>query len=133
MMMEHVSPFLDGMRTRNPDALSEHLAEHVVLESPIFTEPFIGKEAALGVLKVLLSAIDEFEAMDIIAGENRAAIMLRIRAGGVEVTGADDLTIDRDGRIAKMSIQWRPLEKIVAIQQRLAPLIGAPKLGLVEI
>jgi hypothetical protein len=26
-----------------------------------------------------------------------------------------------------------PLEKIVAIQQRLAPLIGVPKLGLVQI
>lgn len=36
MMMDHVSPFLEGMRARNPDSLGEHLADHVVLESPIF-------------------------------------------------------------------------------------------------
>jgi hypothetical protein len=133
MMMNHVSPFLEGMRARNPDTLAEHLAEHVVLESPVFTDPFVGKEAALGVLKVLLAGIDEFEATEVISGETRAAIMLRIRAGDAEVTGVDDLTVDADGRIARMSIQWRPLEKIVAIQQRLAPLVGAPKLGLVQI
>ncbi|WP_431015337.1 nuclear transport factor 2 family protein [Bradyrhizobium pachyrhizi] len=132
MMMNHVSPFLDGMHSRNPDSLGEHLAENVVLESPIFPEPFVGKEAALGVLKVLLSGIDQFEATNIIAGESRAAIMLRIRAGDAEVTGVDDLSVDTDGRIVRMSIQWRPLEQIVAIQQRLAPLVGAPKLRLVQ-
>jgi hypothetical protein len=133
MMMNHVSPFLEGMRARNPDGLAEHLAEDVVLESPVFTTPFIGKEAAMGVLKILLAGIDEFEATEVIAGETRAAIMLRIRAGDAEVTGVDDLTVDADGRIARMSIQWRPLEKIVAIQQRLAPLAGVPKLGLVQL
>ena len=133
MMMDHVSPFLEGMRARNPDSLGEHLADHVVLESPIVTEPFVGKEAVLGVLRLLLSGIDQFEATDIIAGENRAAILLRIRAGDAEVTGVDDMSVDIDGRIARMSIQWRPLEQIVAIQQRLAPLIGAPKLRLVQI
>lgn len=133
MIMDHVSPFLGGMHNRNPDVLAEHLAEQVVLESPIFTEPFVGKDAAMAVLRVLLAAVDEFETTAIIPGESRAAIMLRIKAGDAEVTGVDDLTVDSDGRIAKMSIHWRPLEKIVAIQQRLAPLIGAPKLSLVQI
>jgi hypothetical protein len=32
-----------------------------------------------------------------------------------------------------MSVQGRPLEKIVAIQQRPAALIGTPNLGLVQI
>jgi hypothetical protein len=131
MIMIHVSPLMEGIRARNPDGLAEHLAEHVVLESPVFTDPFIGKEAAMGGLRVLLAGIDEFEATEVIAGETRAAIMRRIRAGNAEVTGVDDLKVDADGRIARMSIQWRPLEKIVAIQQRLAPLIGAPKLGLI--
>lgn len=133
MIMNHVSPFLEGIQARNPDSLAEHLADDVVLESPIFATPFIGKEAALGVVKILLAVVDEFEVTEVISGETRAAIMLRIRAGDAEVTGVDDLTVDADGRIAKMSIQWRPLEKIVAIQQRLAPLIGVPKLGLVQI
>jgi hypothetical protein len=31
-----------------------------------------------------------------------------------------------------LSVQWRPLEAVVAIQQRLAPQIGASALELVE-
>jgi len=121
------------MHARNPDNLAEHLAEDVVLESPFLSDPFVGRQAVMRVLQVLLAGVDEFEATEVIAGETRAAIMLRIRAGDAEVTGVDDLTVNADGLIARMSVQWRPLEKIVAIQQRLAPLIGVPKLGLVQI
>jgi hypothetical protein len=49
------------------------------------------------------------------------------------VTGVDDMTVDDDGLITSMSVQWSPLEQIVAIQQKLAPLIGVPALKLVEV
>jgi hypothetical protein len=81
---------------------------------------------------VLLSAVDEFETTAVITGEKRAVVMLRIRVGDAEVTGVDDLEIDNDGLITSMSVQWRPLDQIVAIQQKLAPLVGVPALQLVE-
>lgn len=79
-----------------------------------------------------MAGVDELETAAIIAGENRAAIMLRIRAGEAEVTGVDDMIVGADGRIISMTVQWRPLAGIVAIQQKLAPLVGVPALELVE-
>lgn len=67
-----------------------------------------------------------------VAGENRAAIMLRIRAGDAEVMGVDDMVVGEDGSIISMIVQWRPLAGIVAIQQRPTPPVGVPALKLVE-
>lgn len=132
MNMTHLQPFLDGMHARTPEALGAHLSDGVVLDSPLVAKPFVGRDAVLGVLEILLTGVDTFETTAIIADGYRAAVMLRIRAGEAEVTGVDDLTVDTDGRITSMSVQWRPLASMVAIQQKLAPLIGVPALELVE-
>lgn len=132
MNMDHVTPYLAAMDARKPELLGDHLSEHVVLKSPFLAAPFLGKMAALEVLSVLLSAVDEFETTAVIVGDNRAAVMLRIRLGEAEVTGIDDMEIGDDGRITSMTVHWRPLDQIVAIQQKLAPLVGVPALQLVE-
>jgi hypothetical protein len=132
MNMKHVRPFLDAMHSKASAAVGEHLSPDVVLHSPFVTKPFIGRSAVVGILKVLLSGVDEFVATAIIADESRAAIVLRIRAGETQVTGVDDLSVDADGFISSMSVQWRPLEAVVTIQQKLARLIGVPALELVE-
>jgi hypothetical protein len=132
MDMTHVQPFLDGMDAGRVDRLGDHLSDDVVLFSPMVSEPFVGREAVVNVLGVLHAAVDEFMTTAVIAGDTRAAVMLRIRAGDTEVTGVDDMSVGPDGRITSMSVQWRPLANIVAIQQRLAPLIGIPALELVE-
>ena len=132
MNMEHVTLFLDGMHARAPEALGGHLSHDVVLNSPFVSTPFIGRDAVMSVLRVLLSAVDEFETTAIIPGEDRAAIMLRIRAGEAEVTGVDDMVVGGDGRITSMTIQWRPLQQVVQLPQKLAPLIGVAALRLVE-
>ena len=132
MDMRHVHPFLEAMDNKRSDVLTKHLSTDVVLYSPFVVEPFVGREAVHALLAVLLSAVDEFTTTAIIADENRAAIILRIRVGDVQVTGVDDMSIDGDGLICRMSVQWRPLANIVAIQQKLAPLIGVPSLILVE-
>ena len=132
MNMVHVQPFLDAMHAKSVDKLAEHLSVDVAIYSPFVTQPFTGKDTVVGVLRALLSGVDEFEATGIIADEQRAAVLLRIRAGSTEATGVDVVTVDADGLINSMSIQWRPLEALVAIQQRLAPLIGVPVLELVQ-
>lgn len=132
MNMIHLQPFLDAMHAKDAARLGEHLSADVVLNSPFVTAPFAGRDAVVGVLTVLLSGVDDFTTTAIIADTSRAAIILRIRAGDTEVTGVDDLTINAAGLIDSMSVQWRPLEAIVAMQRKLAPLIGIPALELVE-
>lgn len=133
MNMLHVTPFLNSMHARNATALGEHMAENVILYAPFATEPFVGKDVVLQIISAVLSAVDEFSVTAIIPAENRAAIMVRIRLSDIEVTGVDDMTIDKNGYIASMTVQWRPLAQVVALQQKLAPLLGAPAFDLVEI
>ena len=132
MDMRHVRPFIDGMDAGRTEGIGGHLSDDVVLHSPLVRDPFVGRDAVVRVLGVLRAAVDEVVTTAVIAGEDRVAIALRIRAGGTEVTGVNDVSVGADGRIVRMSAQWRPLADVVAIQQRLAPLIGVPALELVE-
>lgn len=132
MDMKHVQPFIDGLDAGRIEVIGRHLGDDVVLHSPLVREPFVGRDAVVRVLGVLRAAVDEFATTAVIVGDDRAAIVLCIRAGGAEVTGINDVSVGADGRIVRMSAQWRPLADVVAIQQRLAPLIGVPALELVE-
>lgn len=131
MDMTHLKPFLNGMHGGNADALVDHMSEDVVLNSPILAEPVRGKAAVADVLAALLQVADNFEVRSIVAAEGRAAVFVAIRAGNVVVEGVDDMHVDRDGLVSSMTIQWRPLPAVVAMQQLIAPVIGAPVMRLV--
>ena len=133
MNTEHLLPFLDAMHTGDKDGLKDHLAEDVILRSPIVVEPFEGRDIVLAVLGALLSVITKFEVTDTIIGDTHAAIILAIMAGDVEAQGVDYVHVNDEGLIDSMIIQWRPLPAIVAIQQKLAPVIGIPPLQLVQV
>lgn len=128
----HLQPFMDAMHRRDEAGLAEHVRGDIVLNSPIFAEPFEGKEKVLAVLSLIVGLADDFEVTDMLTGETNAAMFITIRASEDEVQGVDNVHVDDDGLIKSMTIQWRPLAAIVAMQQRLAPKIGVPALGLVE-
>ena len=132
MSLEHLKPFLEAMGQGDTDSLAAHLAEDVFLRSPIVVKQFEGKGQVLEVLKALLSIIDRFEVTDTLIGDTHVAAVLKIKVGDIEVEGVDYIAIDKDGLIKSMVIQWRPLPLVVAIQQKLAPVIGIPALKLVE-
>ncbi len=77
MNMIHAQPFLDVMHAKASVALEKYLDPDITLRSPFLPEPFVGRDAVVGVLKALLAGI-------------------------------------------------------VAIQKKLAPLVGVPALELVE-
>ncbi len=132
MDMTHLQPFLDAMHAGDPDALAPHVSDAVVLRSPILTEPFEGRDAVQRLLALLLRATDSFEVTDMVTTDMRALVFVTIRAGDVTVEGIDDMRVDADGLVSSMTIQWRPLPAIVAMQQRIAPLAGLPVLQLLQ-
>ena len=130
MDMPHLTPFLDAMHRGDAAGVSAHMSQDVVLRSPILADPIQGKTAVNQVLDALLRVVDSFVVTDIVAAETHAAVFATITAGDVTVEGADDMHVDPDGLVTSMTIQWRPLAAIVAMQQRLAPLLGIPALTL---
>ena len=131
MNMNHLQPFLDAMHRGDSAALSAHMSEDVVLRSPILADPIEGKVAVSRLLAVLLQVADSFTVTDLVPADTHAAVFVRIHSGEIMIEGVDDMHVDSAGLVTSMTIQWRPLPALVEMQQRLAPLIGAPALRLV--
>lgn len=125
-----VTALLAGMHAGDVEKVAENVADGIVLKSPIFADPFVGREQALAVIGHLLGAVDEFDSGEILIGETCFAVQLTLKAGATEVEGVDIVTVDDGGKVDSMTIQWRPLPAIVEVQNRLAPAVGVPALKL---
>lgn len=58
-------------------------------------------------------------------------MFLRIKIDDIEIDGVDVTYLDEDGLIDSMTVAWRPLPAVVAMQNRIAPRLGLPALKLV--
>jgi SnoaL-like domain len=58
---EHLDAYLEAMGRRDVEGTKAHLADDVVIRSPIVPAPFQGKEQVIRVLDALLNTVDAFE------------------------------------------------------------------------
>jgi hypothetical protein len=127
-----LTALLEALHAHDAERAAESLADDIVLKSPIFAEPFIGRDQAKGVIGHLLNAVDDFESTEIIGGNGKFAVLLKLKVGDTEVEGVDIVSVNDEGKVDSMTVQWRPLPAIVAVQNRLAPAVGVPVLTLTE-
>jgi hypothetical protein len=132
MSINQLQPFLDALHRHDLEAVAAAMADDVVLKSPIVVEPFRGKERVLFVLGHLLKVVDEFNAIEILEGPEHFAVFLEIRADSIRVEGMDFIRLNATGLVQSMTITWRPLPAVVAVQNRLAVALGVTPLRLVE-
>jgi len=128
-----LAALLDGMHARDMQKVAENISEDIVLKSPIFADPFVGREQAVEVITHLLSVVDQFEPGEVLWGEDKFAAILKLRVGTTDVEGVDVITLNEEGKVNSMTIQWRPLPAVVEVQNRLAPAVGAPVLKLTPV
>ena len=133
MDMTHLNGFLEAMQKGDLDALEAHMADDVIVRSPIVVEPFRGKAAVRSVAQLLLKVVDKFTVRDVMQGSSYVAVYLGLTVGSDELDGVDCFRMNDSGLVQEMAIMWRPLPAVVAVQNRLAPAIGAPALQLVPI
>ena len=92
--------FVDTMHGgADKDALSGILAEDVVMYGPLSDEPLTGSET-------------------------HHAAYFRLQVEDTVVDGMDYILLDEDGKIAEVTIWWRPLPSGVQMQRHLAGLVG---------
>ncbi|MDV3123440.1 nuclear transport factor 2 family protein [Mycobacterium sp. 21AC1] len=128
-----LTALLAAMRDHDADRAGEYLTDDIVLKSPIFAEPFTGRGNATALIGHLVNAVDEFESTGVLGGSETFAVTLKLRVGDTEVEGVDIVHVNAEGKIDAMTVQWRPLPAIVAVQNRLAPAVGVPALTLTEL
>ncbi|WP_027794849.1 nuclear transport factor 2 family protein [Paraburkholderia acidipaludis] len=128
---EHLDAYLEAMARRHVEGTLPHMADDVVLRSPIAPTPFEGKERVAAVLTQLLGTVDAFEPKLLLRDAADCVSIFTIRSGDNVIDGMDHMHLNDAGLVDSMTVAWRPLPAVVAVQQKLAPKLGGTALMLV--
>ncbi|KKJ05945.1 nuclear transport factor 2 family protein [Burkholderia gladioli] len=128
---EHLDAYLEAMGKRDVEGTKFHMANNVVLRSPIAPTPIEGKERVAEVLTQLLDTVDTFEPKLLLRDGADFVAVFTIRFGDHSIDGMDHMHLDDAGLIDSMTVAWRPLPSVVAVQQKLAPKLGGKAMMLV--
>ena len=116
--------FVDCMHGgADADALFGILAEDVVMYSPLGDEPTTGREAVLGAMRGIGGKAD-LTYKEVLSGVTHHAAYFRLQIEDTAVDGMDYIRLDSGGKIAEVTIFWRPLPSSVQMQGRLADGLG---------
>jgi hypothetical protein len=120
-----VEAFVDCMHGgADKDALSGILAEDVVMYGPLGDEPVTGREAVLKAVRTVGTVATDLTYSEVLSGETHHAARFRLQIEDTVVDGMDYILLDADGKIAEVTIWWRPLPSGVQMQRHLAGLLG---------
>jgi hypothetical protein len=119
-----VESFVDSMHGADKDALSGILAEDVVMYGPLGDEPVTGREAVLEAMRNVGEVATDLTYKEVLSGVTHHAAYFRLQIEGTVVNGMDYIRLDADGKIAEVTIWWRPLPSGVQMQGHLARLLG---------
>ena len=120
MDLSHVHAFTAAMRRKDLDAMLGHMAEDVVLRTPLAAEPVSGKAAIRQVVGPLLDAVEAFDFREILQGPEHVASFFKVTIGARELDGMDYWRLQDAGLIQEMTVFWRPLPDMLEAQKRLA-------------
>jgi SnoaL-like domain len=120
-----VKSFVDYMHAGADEAaLAGILAEDVVMYGPLGDDPVTGREAVLEAMRGVGTVASDLTYKEVLSGETHHAAYFRLQIEDTVVDGMDYILLDADGRIAEVTIWWRPLPSGVQMQRRLAGLLG---------
>jgi SnoaL-like protein len=112
-------PFRDAFMAGDLAAMRDTMTPDVVLNSPILTTPFKGREAVLELFSVILETLEDVRYTVDVADGNRRFLSWHTRIGKVEMQGADILRLDDEGRIEEFTVFFRPLTGITTLASAL--------------
>jgi hypothetical protein len=95
-----------------------------MLYSPLGDEPTTGRQAVLEAMQGIGAGAADLTYKEILSGETHHAAYFRLQIEDTVVDGMDYILLDGDGKIAEVTIWWRPLPAGVEMQGHLAGLLG---------
>jgi hypothetical protein len=117
--------FIDCMHGNvDKDTLARLLAENVVLNSPFSDEPLTGREAVMEAIQTVHRLTTDLTYKEVLSGETHHAAFFRLQIEDTVVNGMDYALLDADGKVAEVTIWWRPLPSAVEMQGHLAHALG---------
>jgi len=119
MNLTHIDAFIAALRRKDLEAMLTHMAEDIVLKTPLVAEPFTGKAAVRPVVRALLGVVDAFDFREIMQGPEHVSSFFRVTIGANTLDGMDYWHLDDAGLIREMTVLWRPLPAIEAVRDKL--------------
>ena len=119
MNLDHITAFTAAMQQKNLDAMLSHMADDVVLNTPLFAEPGKGKAAVREIVGPLLAAVDAFDFREIMQDPEHVSSFFKITVGTNQLDGMDYWLLDSAGLIKEMTVLWRPLPEAIAVRDKL--------------
>jgi ketosteroid isomerase-like protein len=120
MDLTHIHAFTAAMQRKDIDAMFTHMADDIILKTPLAAAPFHGKTAIRPVVEALLGVVDRFEFREIMQGPQHVSAFFGITVGSEELDGVDYWRLNAAGLIQEMTVLWRPLPAVMAVHDRLA-------------
>ena len=121
-----VESFIDCRHSgADTDALTQVLAEDVAIAGPLSDEPLTGREAVTAAIQDLSAVATDLSYKEALSGETHHAAFFQLQIDDTTVDGMDYIRLDADGKIAEITIFWRPLPSAVEMQARLATRSGS--------
>jgi len=121
MEMTHLHGFIAALMTaKDFEAMLPHMADDMVLKTPLVADPIIGKAAIRPIVEALLGVVDRFQFREIMQGPEHVAVFFGLTAGAEVLDGMDVIRLNAEGRVQEMTVLWRPLPAIAAVMKRLS-------------
>ncbi|WP_441241277.1 nuclear transport factor 2 family protein [Tardiphaga sp. 768_D3_N2_1] len=120
MNLTHIHAFTKAMQRKDLEAMLSHMADDIVLKTPLAAEPFRGKAAIRPVVTALLGVVDAFDFREILQGPEHVSAFFGITVGSEQLDGVDYWRLNDAGLIQEMTVLWRPLPAAVAVEKKLA-------------
>lgn len=106
--------------------IDDFLTEETELCSPAFWTPKKGRAYVGTVLRAVVSGVENFRYTGEWAGDGRLVLEFQGEVGGVALKGIDIVSLDAEGRIARIEVLVRPMNGLAAIAEMVKGAFARP-------
>ena len=114
-----MTTFREAVDARDLAAVESMLAEDVVFRSPVAHRPHPGKAITAAILRAVIEVFEDFHYVREIENGADHVLVFEAKVEGLDVTGADFLRYDADGKIAELMVMVRPLRAAEALARQM--------------
>ena len=121
--------FTAAVKARDPEALTDALADDVVFRSPVVFRAYEGKPVVSTIIiEGAAKVFEDFRYVEQFEDGDAAALIFKARVGDREVDGVDILRFDGD-RIREMMVMVRPMSGMNALGEAMQARLTAAASG----
>jgi ketosteroid isomerase-like protein len=118
-------PLRAGIEAGDLGAVVDAFAPDAVLHSPITDGlTFRGHEQIGAVFRVILDVFEDIRYTEELRGGERALLVASARVGGTNIELADHMRLDASGKIAELTVFFRPLPGIAVAARAIGEGLG---------